>query len=139
MLTAHLTTHETKAARLLLLYRLRADGLLAGISDAALAKALGTRRETIWRDRQVLTLADQLYQELLAASPWAPPAGLTVIEAAERIGCDAETLRYMLRDGLISAEKTATGRWRIAEAEITRLRKDVPYAASKKLTADPAP
>jgi hypothetical protein len=35
-----LTTHETKTARLLVLYRLRTDVLL------------GTRRKTIWCDRQ---------------------------------------------------------------------------------------
>ena len=43
-----LTTHETKAARLLVLYRLRTDALLDGTDDVL----LGTRRKTIWCDRQ---------------------------------------------------------------------------------------
>ena len=47
-----LTTHETKAARLLVLYRLRTDALLDGTDDVLLAKVLGTRRKTIWCDRQ---------------------------------------------------------------------------------------
>lgn len=124
MATAHLTTHETKAARMLVLYRLREAGLLAQTSDANLAKAFGTRRETIWKDRQALALADQLYEEIISKKPWLRPAGLTVTEAAARLGCDAETLRYMLRDGLIHADKDTSGRWRIAEAEIARLRQD---------------
>lgn len=118
--TARLTTHETKAARLLVLYRLREAGM--SLSDAKLAKVLGTRRETIWKDRQALALAEQLYEEIVARSPELRPAGLTVTDAAARLGCDAETLRYMLRDGLIHADKDASGRWRIAEAEIARLR-----------------
>ena len=124
MATARLTTHETKAARLLVLYRLREAGLLASTSDANLAKALGTRRETIWKDRQALALAEQLYEAIVAQAPWLRPVGLTATEAAARLGCDAETLRYMLRDGLLQATKDESGRWRIAEAEIARLRQD---------------
>jgi len=51
------TTHETKAARLLAFYRLEADGQLTGVSDIELARALGVRRETIWRDRQAMARA----------------------------------------------------------------------------------
>lgn len=123
MSAERLTTHETKAARLLVLYRLREAGLLRSIPDATLAKVLHTRRETIWKDRQVLTRADRLATRLLATSPWAEPPGYPVSEAARRIGCDPETLRYMLRDGMIEATKDKSGRWRIAEAEIERLRK----------------
>ena len=122
-MAARLTTHETKAARMLVLYRLREAGLLRGIADADLAKVLHTRRETIWKDRQALARADRLATRMLATSPWAQPPGYTVSEAAERIGCGAETLRYMLRDGMIEADKDKAGRWRIAEAEIDRLRK----------------
>lgn len=45
------TTHETKAARLMVLYRLRLEGQLSGLSDVDLAAAFQTRRETIWKDR----------------------------------------------------------------------------------------
>lgn len=123
MRPARLTTHETKAARMLVLYRLREAGLLSDISDATLGKVLRTRRETIWKDRQALKLADRLATRMLAASPWAQPPGYTVTEAAERIGCAPETLRCMLRDGLLQATKDKSNRWRIAEAEIERLRK----------------
>ncbi|MBM4461226.1 MAG: hypothetical protein FJ011_26300 [Chloroflexi bacterium] len=60
------TTHETKAARLLAFYRLEADGQLTGVSDIELARALGVRRETIWRDRQAMARAAAMYENCLA-------------------------------------------------------------------------
>ena len=42
------TTHETKAARLMVSYRLRLEGQLSGLSDIDLAAAFKTRRDTIW-------------------------------------------------------------------------------------------
>ena len=51
------TTHETKAARLLVLYRLRLEGQLSGLSDIDLTAAFHTRRETIWKDKQALKRA----------------------------------------------------------------------------------
>lgn len=48
------TRVAAKATRMMVLYRLRTERRLAGLSDIQLAKAFGVRRETIWRDRQAL-------------------------------------------------------------------------------------
>jgi len=117
-----LTTHETKAARLMVLYRLRLEGQLSGLSDVDLAAAFKTRRETIWKDRQALKRADALYNQVMARQPWADKPGLTVQEAAAALGCDQGTITGMIRGGLVSARKTR-GRWRIPAAEVDRLKR----------------
>jgi len=116
------TTHETKAARMLVLYRLRLEGKLSGLSDIDLAAAFDTRRETIWKDKQALKRADKLYQEVMARQPWADRPGVTVAEAASALGCDAETITGMIRGGLVNASKRR-GRWYIPVAEIDRLKR----------------
>ena len=116
------TTHETKAARLLVLYRLRLEGQLSGLSDVDLAAAFHTRRETIWKDKQALKRADKLYQEIMARQPWAEKPGLTVAEAAHVLGCDLGTVSGMIRGGLINAHKTR-GRWLIPAAEVEKLKR----------------
>ena len=116
------TTHETKAARLMVLYRLRLEGQLSGLSDVDLAAAFKTRRETIWKDRQALKKADRLYSEVMARQPWAAKPGLTVAEAARALGCDLGTVSGMIRGGLLSARKTR-GRWYIPAAEVDRLKR----------------
>jgi hypothetical protein len=121
-MTQDRTSHETKAARLLALYRLQVEGQLDGISDRVLARAFGTRRETIWKDRQALKRADILYQELMAKRPWAEHLDLPVDEAAAQLGCDADTVRGMIRGKLVDAKKVG-GRWFIAPAEIERLKR----------------
>jgi len=122
MTEERLTTHETKAARLMVLYRLRLEGQLSGLSDIDLAAAFKTRRETIWKDRQALKRADQLYHEVMARQPWANKPGLTVAEAARALGCDLGTVSGMIRGGLVNARK-ARGRWLIPAAEIERLKR----------------
>jgi hypothetical protein len=107
MTEERLTRHETKAARLMVLYRLRLEGQLSGLSDVDLAAAFKTRRETIWKDKQALKRADKLYQEVMARQPWADNPGLTVAEAARALGCDPETLTGMIRGGLVNARKLA--------------------------------
>ena len=114
--------HETKAARRLVLYRLRLEGQLSGLSDVDLAAAFDTRQETIWKDKQALKRADKLYQEIMARQPWADKPGLTVAEAARVLGCDPETLTGMIRGGLVNARKMH-GRWYIPAAEIDRLKR----------------
>lgn len=120
-MTDDLTTHETKAARLMVLYRLRQEGQLDGHSDADLARAFRTRRETIWKDKQALKRADQLYNQVMARQPWADKASMTVRAAAAALGCDAVTVYGLIHGGLVKAHKGPTGRWRIPAAEIERL------------------
>ena len=115
MIADRLTTCETPAAH-----------RLDGAAEALRAKVPGARRTTIGRDRQTLALADQLYQELLAAAPWVPSADLTVAEVADRLGCFAKPRRYMLRAGPIRATKEPAGRGRRAAAALTRRRKKEP-------------
>ena len=122
-MAVRLTTHETKAARMLVLYRLREAGLLRSIPDAELAKKLGADRTTIWKDRQLLAKTDALAAQLIVGAPWEQPAGLTVTEAAARLGCKVADLRYRLRLGQIQAERDVTGHWRIPEGEIARIEK----------------
>jgi len=117
-----LTTHETKAARLMVLYRLRLEGKLSDLSDVDLAAAFETRRETIWKDKQALKRADKLYLEVMARQPWADKPGVTVADAARALACDPETLTGMIRGGLVNARKTR-GRWRIPTAEVERLKR----------------
>ena len=70
MATDDLTTHETKAIRMMVLYRLRAEGQLSGLSDIALGEAFEVDRITIWKDKQALKRADKLYARILAKAPW---------------------------------------------------------------------
>jgi excisionase family DNA binding protein len=117
-----LTIRETKTARMMVLYRLRLEGQLDGLSDADLGRALHVDRTTIWKDKQALKRADQLYNQVMARQPWADKPGLTVQEAAAALGCDQGTITGMIRGGLVSARKTR-GRWRIPAAEVDRLKK----------------
>ena len=92
----------------MVLYRLRLEGQLSGLSDIDLAAAFKTRRETIWKDKQALKRADK--------------PGLTVAEAAHALGCDLGTVSGMIRGGLVNARKMH-GRWYIPAAEVDRLKR----------------
>jgi len=46
-------------------------------------------------------------------------ADLTIAEAAKHLGINAETLRTRIRRGHVSAQKDATGQWRISVADAT--------------------
>ena len=78
------TRVATKTTRMMVLYRLRVEHRLRGISDIELGDAFGVRRETIWRDRQALAQADTLYEQVAAKLPWNDV--YTVAEAAEKLG-----------------------------------------------------
>lgn len=117
-----MTRRETKVMRMMILYRLRLEDKLTGLSDADLGRALHVDRTTIWKDKQALTRADQLYNQVMARQPWADKPGLTVQEAAAALGCDQGTITGMIRGGLVSAHKTR-GRWRIPAAEVDRLKR----------------
>lgn len=47
---------------------------------------------------------------------------VTVAEAAEQLHCDPETIRHLIRDGLLRASKRAN-QWRIPTAELDRFRR----------------
>lgn len=115
------TRVAAKATRMMVLYRLRTERRLAGLSDIQLAKAFGVRRETIWRDRQALQAADDLYAQVAPRLPWNEL--LTVAEAAERLHCNEATIRAMMRHGIIRAEESEEGlpRYLIPIAEVRRL------------------
>ncbi len=116
------TTHETKAARMMALYRLAAEGRLTGISDIAIATAFGCRRETIWRDRQAIQRADAIYQAFLANPPAA--RGYTTGQAARALDTTPDNIHAYRRAGKLSATQDENGRWRIAASEIERLQRD---------------
>jgi predicted DNA-binding transcriptional regulator YafY len=60
------TDAEAKAARLMVLRQLDAQGRLAQLSDIKLAAAFGVERQTIWRDRRALAVAEALYTQVNA-------------------------------------------------------------------------
>lgn len=118
-----MTIRETKTARMMVLYRLRLEGKLDTLSDAALGRALHVDRTTIWKDKQALKRADRLYQEVMARQPWADSPGLTVREAAAALGVDPEGIRVMIRGGLLKAYRPKPGgRLFVPAAEVERLK-----------------
>lgn len=60
------TRGESKAARLMVLARLDAEGQLKNLSDIQLGKVFNIRRETAWKDRQALARAEALYTRIKA-------------------------------------------------------------------------
>ena len=119
-------TIKSKAGRLVLLLRLRDAGVLEGQTLQAIGDVLGVNRSTILRDLEVLDQVEEEYQRLMAEQPWAQRE-LTVSEFAEEIGASPETVRYMIRDGLVRAHKRPGGkgsgkggRWYIPLAEVDK-------------------
>lgn len=105
-----------KTARMLLLLHLQAAGVLGDLNQSEIARVLKVNRSTIHRDFQDLPLVDAEYRRLMATQPWVKRE-LTVEEFAEKIGAQPETVRCLLRDGLIPAAKRPgpgpKGRWLI--------------------------
>jgi len=97
-------TIRGKAGRLVLLLRLREAGVLENQTLQALAEVLGTNRSTILRDLRVLDEVEAEYRRLMATQPWVVTE-YTVSEFAEAIGASPETVRWMIRDGLVKARK----------------------------------
>jgi len=119
----------SKAGRLVLLLRLREAGVLEDQTLQSIGDAVGVNRSTILRDMQVLDQVEEEYQRLMAEQPWLK-RDLTVIEFAQEIGASPETVRGMIRDGLIEAHKRLggrgggkSGRWYIPLAEVDRFRR----------------
>jgi len=112
----------TKAARLLLLWRLREDAVLVGQTLQAVGDILHVNRSTVLRDLRLLDQVQAEYERLLAAQPWTRRE-LTALEFAQAIGASPETVRCMLRDGLIEAYKRRE-RWCIPVSELDRWTRD---------------
>ena len=120
-------TTISKAGRLVLLLRLRDAGVLEDQTLQAIGDVLGVNRSTILRDLRVLDQVEAEYQRLIAEQPWLKRE-LTVTEFAQEIGASPETVRAMIRDGLVKAHKRPErgrgGRWVIPVAEADRFRRD---------------
>ncbi len=116
------TTHETKAARMMALYRLQAEGHLDGVSDIDIAAAFGCRRETVWKDKQAIARADEIYRRFLANPPAA--RGYTTSQAARLLGVTRFAIHAYRRAGKLAASQDENGHWRIAASEIERLQRD---------------
>ena len=106
---------------MLLLLHLKDAGVLNDLSQSEIARVLGVNRSAICRDFQDLPEVEAEYRRLLATQPWVKRE-LTVDEFAERIGAAPETVRSMIRDGLVSASKKPEqgqgGRWYIPTTEL---------------------
>ncbi|MCP4541797.1 MAG: helix-turn-helix domain-containing protein [Chloroflexi bacterium] len=115
----------SKAGRLLLLYRLREAGVIGDDNTLQeIGNALGVNRSTILRDLAVIDQVEAEYTLLMASQPWMQRY-YTAPEFANEIGASADTVRAMLRDGLIKAHKTGTaggGRWVIPIAEADKFK-----------------
>ena len=111
-----------KAARMLLLLHLKDAGVLDDLTLQEIGDITGVDRSTIHRDFQDLPAVEAEYRQLMATQPWVRRT-LTVDEFAERIGVQPETVRSMIRDGLITASKAPGtagqgGRWIIPAVEL---------------------
>ena len=115
------TRVERKSVRMMVLYRLRIEGHLSGLADAELGEALGVDRTTIWKDKEALKAADKLYNKVMARAPWDDK--LTIHEAATALNCSEDTIRAMVRDGILRGAKIYNGRWRIPKGEIERMQR----------------
>jgi hypothetical protein len=114
----------SKAGRLLLLYRLREAGVIGEENTLQeIGDALGVDRSTILRDLELLDQVEAEYTRLMALQPWARRY-YSVADFAQEIGARPDTVRAMLRDGLITAHKRGggRGRWVIPLAEVDKFK-----------------
>ena len=114
-------TTISKAGRLMLLLRLRDAGVLEDQTLQAIGDELGVNRSTILRDLRVLDQVEAEYRRLMAEQPWVR-CELTVSEFSREVGASPETVRGMVRDGLVEARKRRE-RWYIPMAEVERFRR----------------
>jgi excisionase family DNA binding protein len=107
----------------LLLLWLRDTGVLEKWALREIAGALGVDESTIRRDLRVLDQAVAEYQRLMVARPWVRQEH-TVFEFAQEIGASPETVRRMIRNGLITAHRRSGrgkgGQWRIPVDKVER-------------------
>ncbi len=113
----------TKSGRLLVLLRLRDQGLLEEMTLQEVGDALGLNRSTILRDIRELDAIEAEYQRIMAIQPWLRRFYSTS-EFAEEIGASAETVRRMCQDGLVKYERDGSGYYRIPVSEVDRFRRE---------------
>lgn len=118
-----MTTHTTKAGRMLLLYLLRQDGVLDDVTQADVARWLEVNRSTIHKDLAAIDETLATYRELLAAQPWLR-RWYSTSETAEALRLDYDTTLAMIAGGVIRAEReNQKAQWRVAVAEVERWRR----------------
>lgn len=104
-----------------MLIHLRMAGVLEDLVLEDVGQVTGVNKSTICRDLQDLDAVEAEYRRLMATQPWIPRE-LTVEDFAERIDASPETVRGMIRDGLIAAKKQPErgqgGRWYIPISEL---------------------
>jgi excisionase family DNA binding protein len=110
----------SKGARLILLRDLRIANLLEGLTLQEIGDALGVNRSTILRDLRDLDAAEAEYRRLMATQPWLH-RDLSTTEFAELTGWEPDTVRAMIRDGLIKV-RDVDGFYRIPREELQRWR-----------------
>lgn len=105
----------------MLLLHLEGAGVLEDLTLEDIGNITGVNRSTIHRDLKELEGVKKEYCRLMTAQPWVKRE-LTPEEFAERIGVTGETVRCMLRDGLVYAvkrpEDSPSGRWYIPATEL---------------------
>lgn len=94
---------------MLVIWRLKEEGVLDDLTLQAVGNIFDVNRSTIHRDLKELEVVEREYDRLMAEQPWIRRE-LTTAEFAEEIGASADTVRMMLRDGLIEARKRVGGR-----------------------------
>lgn len=118
-----MTTHTTKAGRMLLLYLLRQDGVMGEATQADIARWLGVNRSTIHKDLDAIDETIEHYRALLAAQPWLR-RWYSTSETAEALGLSYDTALAMIAGGVISAEReNQRAQWRVSVAEVERWRR----------------
>ena len=108
-----------KSGRMLLLLHLREEGILDGLTLEEIGQVCEVNRSTILRDLRELDVVEAEYRHLMAVQPWIKRE-LTVAEFAERINAQDETVRCLIRDGLVRAHKRPNRRWYIPVSELER-------------------
>jgi predicted DNA-binding protein YlxM (UPF0122 family) len=107
---------------MLLLHRLRERDLLDDLTLQAIGDELGVDRSTILRDLRELEKVETEYERLLARQPWVRRE-LTTAQFAKEVGAAADTVRAMVRDGLVEGRKDGN-RWMIPVGELEKFTKE---------------
>ena len=84
----------------------------------AIGDELGVDRSTILRDLRELKKVETEYERLLARQPWVRRE-LTTAQFAKEVDATPDTVRAMVRDGLVEGRKHGN-RWMIPVGELEK-------------------